>query len=558
MSKSQLLAFEEKADGLASNLLVLKQSVPDLLGRLFYSIDHLVDSGMVREAGDLCSRLSYLPCLLEKSIEKSSEEIDLTQLFVDWQNLLQYLHFNELMPQVHKDYFDINGSEPKGFYLCYKDDRLSEYEIKDILLADLSRPFCREKPNQIMGALLVIIASDPRLVKFPTHLIEELMGFYEENLFDLFEIPDSVYIEIADCTAQEFRSLRNYLFAFSEFLQNMTTCAKAWNPPMSREKEKERMIQGSIFCFLPKNNLFDQIKKYTSLDENKVMKLLQPFTLDLRPSISKAKSKNEHSRDGYFPPIIKIDDGYCVPPMAVKSFFCNRNLLFAFQRKNLHKFNSVISGSFEPSLISSIKKDLSIFDDLEIRLNHTWKNLSLKGEIDIVIYTRKLNKVLVIQVKAVIPPQGATSVRNVQSRILEGIEQIDRFKKLSTDEKERIISDSLGFQVSDLEFIDVILSSSCFGSGAWPKLEGQNICGVNSLLFKLLAYEATQAKDSSLIFSIDSWTKETIEQLMHESNLQWEEKEFRLFGTTIRFPSWSIDEKPLNVIRSQILEAVTA
>jgi hypothetical protein len=557
VSKAELLAFEGKADALALNLLTFEQSAPDLLSQFFYSIDHLIDIGMTREAGDICSRLSYLPHLLDNHTRTSAKANDPTQLLIDWQDLLQYLHFSELMPQVHKDYFDIDGNESEGFYLHHKDESLSDYEIRDILLADLSRPFCREKPGQLMLPLLKLMTSNPKSFSFPTHLMEELISFYEKSLYDLFDIPDLVYSEIAGCTAQEFRSFRNYMFAFSEFQLNMTSCVKAWNPPIPISKAN--MIMQSIFCFMPSSNLLNEIQKYTKLDKTKIANILQLFTLDFSSSTSKNKSRNKHSGDGYFPPIIKIDNGYCVPPRAVKSSLSNRNLIFAFQKQNPATFNSVVSSAFEPSLIELIAKDLSAFSDIEVRLNHSWAISSSKGEIDILVYSAKLNKILVVQVKAVIPPQGARMVRNVQSRILEGIEQTIRFRELSTDDKERIISDSLGFQVSNLDFDDVILSSSCLGSAAaWSQLETQGICGINYLLFKLLAYEAMEAGDSRLLFDICSWTHKKIKKIMCESKIQWEDKEFNLFGTTIRFPTWSIDEKPLNIIRNQILEARTS
>ena len=557
MSEEKLRQFEQKADELASRLVVLNDS-PYLLHQVFLRIDYLIDNDMKREAGDLCSRISYLPRLLDNYIDESSQQIDLLQYSFDLENLLQYLHFCELMPQFHKDYYQVSGNEVDGFHLHHKQESFSKYEIQDVLMAELARPFCREKPGQLIQPLLEIISKDPKLFKFPAHLMENLIRFYQDNLYDLFEIPDSVYRRTIKCTAQEFMTIRNYLFALSEFQMNMLACAKIFRA-LPADKYVEDTIERSVFCFMPGHNLLDEARKYTGIGKNKILNSLRPFILDLTSSTAHKKNRNKHSGDGYFPPIVKVDDGYFLPPMAIKSFICNRNLLFAFQKQDSHRFNSMISKSFEPSLITWIVRDLSILNGIEVRLNHVWSASSSSGEIDILIYSYKLNKVVIIQVKAVIPPQGARMVRNVQSRILEGIEQITRFRKILLSEKDRIISDSIGFQVSSLDFEDVILSSSCFGSAeTWSELESQNICGINHLLFKLLVFEANQTKNADLLFDISSWTKEKIANLMHESNLRWEEREFELFGTKIHFPSWSIDEKPLNTIRNQILEAKAA
>ena len=43
---------------------------------------------------------------------------------------------------------------------------------------------------------------------------------------------------------------------------------------------------------------------------------------------------------------------------------------------------------------------------------------------------------------------------------------------------------------------------------------------------------------------------------MDDSKIQWEDKEFKLFGVSVCFPSWSIDESPLRRIRMNIVEAL--
>lgn len=562
MSKIKLREFEKKADDLASKLAVLSYwSFNDLFGLFFNNVYYLSDVGRKKEAGDLCSRLSYLPALLDTQAKVSSTpELDKKQLSEEWENLIQYLHFCELMPQVHKGYFEVDGDESAGFHLQHKNKQLSDYEIRDILMADLARPFYTSSSTQVKQSIdQISVGEQSHKFPCPNNLIRERINFCNKHLHDLFQIPDSVYKDVFNVDREEFNRFRCYMFALSDCKESIRSCVKAQVfPPAQKDLQKE-MIMQLTYCFLSEESLLYEIHKYTELSKQKIFSLMDLFTLDMRTFSSNSKAKNKHSSDGYLPPIAKSDRGYYFSPVAIKSFLSSRNFLFALQKKDVSKFNSVISGSFEPEMISRTVAALSSISGLEVRQNHEWKSSSATGEIDLLVYCSNLNKALVIQAKAVIPPQGARMVRNVQDRILEGIEQIVRFNELSKGERGRIISEALGFYTSDVETVDIILSSSCLGSDkAWVEIDKLNICGINSVLLRLLIYESIQAKDSSILFNIQSWTKETLDKLVDDSKIQWEDKEFKLFGVSVCFPSWSIDESSLHRTRMRIVKALEA
>jgi len=554
MSKTKLIAFEKKADSLASKLSLLTWDADNLFSHIFNAIYHLIDSNMEREAGDLCCRLSHLPRLLEQQGKTSPMTVDASQLAKDWNNLFQYLHFCDLMPQVHKGYFHVDGDESVGFHLRHKGGDLSNYEIRDILLADLARPFYVDSSTHLQASIDHILNSDPHSFNFPSHLIEERMSFCQNSLYDLLEIPDAVYQEMFGVNRQEFNRFRYFMFAFSDFQEAIRSGVKRKFPPSAVINVQSKMIQQVSFLYLPNQNLLNQIKKYTGLNKHKSHSLIRLFSLDFRTSSRWKKDRNKHAGDGYFPPILRIDNGYSLSPRAVKSFLSIRNALFAFQKKELKKFNNVVSKSFEPSLIASIIDALSSFGNIEIRENKIWESSSTRGEIDLLVYSPSLNKALVFQVKAVVPPQGARMVKNVQGRISEAVRQIERFKQLPTEEKERIISDSVGYSVSKIEITDVILSSSCLGSvDTWLKIEEENICGINYPLLKLLIYESLKDGNADLLFNVAKWMKETLDELIVDSKIHWEDKEFDLFGTPIQFPTWSLDDKSLRKIRLKIV-----
>jgi hypothetical protein len=549
MSKSNLLNFEREADEIASQLSTLNQPVVTLFRQLFLNVYYLSDSGKGREAGDLCSRLSYLPFLLSKRKKSNKAERHGAEFIFEWMDLLQYLHFCELMPQVYKNYFDVFENE-NTFRLAHRTEALAIYEIQDIILAELSRPFLRGKPLVLRDEMSRFFRSKP--TKFPQHLIEGFINFYRGRLWDSFDISDSVYQEIVGSTLQEFNDFRVFMFAFAEFFQSIRIVMRGEPLNLHHQKIEQMMNQVSFLDF-PGDNLLDQISKYTSLEKEKISNMISLFTIDFRSE--GLDDISLHCGDGYLPPIIKADNTYFFSPIAVQLFLSSRNLLYAFQRKEPQKFDRVVSEQFEPHLIANICQDLQKIQNLEIRTNCHWSSTSINGEIDVLVYDSTSNKALLIQVKAVIPPQGARMVRNVQSRVLEAVDQVVRFRRLPDNEKERIISNALGYQVSNVNVVDVVLTSSCLGSvEAWLRLDNENICGTNYPLFKILVNETVNANNNESLFDISRWTKNKIDELLRISKIRWEDKEFELFGKTIQFPAWVMDEVPLQRVRKQLID----
>lgn len=555
MSRNKLIKFEEIADQLASALVVLDQPIVGLLTSLFQANYYIRDEGMVREADDFLSRMSYLSDLVESHGIASSETIAYdANYFLNWRNLFQYLHFCELMPQVRRGYFDISGDEAEGFHLVHKETDISIYEINDVIFADLARPFVRE--NTLPFRLEIDEMVGAGTFDISVELLQRLKVHYEEVSIDFFDVPDSVYDKIARANSHDFESLRNFMFALAEAHQAILLAIKRTSFPAENLELQDQLVKQQMFVEFPQHSLVDIINSNTGIEKEKISGLLEFYTLDLRSGSSSKSTKNVHCGDGYLPPIVKTENAYYFSPIAVKTFMSKRNFFYALLKKDENLFNDVVSANFEPQLIEKMNNDLLMLDGIEVRCNKCWEASSRNGEIDVLAYSLQLNKAIVFQVKAVIPPQGARMVRNVEERILEGVDQILSFRQLPTVDRDRIISEALGFEVVNVTTIDVILSSSCLGSvKAWSRIIGEKICGANYPLLFLLIRESLDANEPDYLFDIQSWIKDKLDRIITESNMQWEEKEFQLFGTNIVFPSWSIDERPLRKIRNQILEA---
>lgn len=546
MTISKIAAFEKEADNLAKNLALIDQPIEDLLHQFFGTVEVLFSEGKQREGFDLLSRLSYLPSILPRTASETPLPMQ-ERLIHEGRDLTSYLHFSELMPQIHNEYLEAL-EEGDNFQLKHKDLESSIYEIKDVLMADLSRPFITYSPSFSIEETATILNATSS-TKFPVELAREKIGNKLESYWDIFKISDAAFQQVLRITIKELNELRAFMLAYADFLQAIIELNKQnFISDNSSESARSNFFK-AIFPFFPGETLIEEIELCTSLDKSKILIILSFFTF----SSGVNGSKNLHCRDGYLPPILKTQKGHYFYPSALSSFISNRNLLLALKEFNRKDFDSIMSGTFEPSLLEAIKAELDSVGSLQVRLNQSWSRNSLGGEIDILVYHTTLKKALVIEVKAFIPPQGARMVKNISSRVKEGIEQIIKFRHLSVQDREAIVSDSLGLQVSGIEISEVILVSSCLGSSeAWSKLESENICGTNYLLFKLLINKVIQKNDPGLLFDIPIWTKNKLTDLVANSHIQWEEREFDLFGRKISFPSWTIDEQPLRELRKEI------
>jgi hypothetical protein len=164
MSIDKLKLYESKFDSLVKELPLLKLPVRAPLAALHMVADGLFNGSRLNldqaprpEAGNSAAgRFSYLmPLLMGCDIEPLGEDADnalqavkdtdpdSTQMAM----LVGYGHFWELMPEVHRGYYLVEGDEEIGFQLRHPLGEFAGHEALDIILAELSLSVLLNSPE---------------------------------------------------------------------------------------------------------------------------------------------------------------------------------------------------------------------------------------------------------------------------------------------------------------------------------------------------------------------------------------------------------------------------
>jgi hypothetical protein len=94
-------------------------------------------------------------------------------------------------------------------------------------------------------------------------------------------------------------------------------------------------------------------------------------------------------------------------PEFLRLFLLERNILFDLNRRDEKLFGAVVAQHLEPLLLEEVRGQFDAFPDLEIRHNCNWTSGQVKGEMDMLVYSRSENTAAHVQAKAALPPQGA-------------------------------------------------------------------------------------------------------------------------------------------------------
>ena len=198
------------------------------------------------------------------------------------------------------------------------------------------------------------------------------------------------------------------------------------------------------------------IQHEAGLHEGQVTRLIQLFSLDYRHGAPERR----HAGDGFFPPLVQLTNSILISPDMVRLFLQTRNILYGLQRTDPKLFDEVISQDLEPRLLEAAVRALAPMSDLTVRTNISWE----QGEIDLLVFDASTNSSAHVQAKAPLGPHGARLVDRLEGRLVEGLDQVRRFKALPREQVDRILSGAIGTQVRNVEVTDMILARSCFGT----------------------------------------------------------------------------------------------
>jgi hypothetical protein len=461
-------------------------------------------------------------------------------------SLLTYAHFADLMAEVHRGYFNVEQIGEQEFRLTHSTTAFSETEMQDILYSEiaLAFPFITSPvKNEVFDRLIDSTASDitPEGLK----VIRKLQQHFIEHVFEVPLIGEAGLQETFGLSIEQFRVFRGAVAALAEFC---TQKAQAYIRRWAAGNDENDYFE-YIHWIAPvwtTEFLSNYLHNETGLSPEQLESVLPLLSVDFKSS----NPATQHASDGYLPPVFFLPEAVLFGSDLVLLFVQVRNLLFALQRTDTRKFDEVVSKHLEPALLQSAHRMLLKIPFLEIREEFEWKSGEVSGEADLLVYDARTNTILHVQAKAPLPPQGARLVARLETRLVEGLTQLERFRGLADSERDRIISQALGHPVSGVQLIDVLLARSCFGTHKFQS----RTTNVVLLTLPLIAGAVTQVSkhtDGDIPAFVEA-VERLRESLLSTTKPRWSEETIVLCGVSIHAPMLTYDDTEVARFRLEL------
>ncbi|MEJ7791986.1 MAG: hypothetical protein WKF65_08460 [Gaiellaceae bacterium] len=458
--------------------------------------------------------------------------------------LLNYGHFSELMPEIHRDHYAVSGDRARGFTLRHASAEFAADEARDIMLTEFGGPFGIAAPPAALDARFdALAATAPTFGADLFVLHDQLYAFYERALIEPPLLTDAGMRAAVGVDNAEFGRFRAAVYAIGDICRGLARALRR-----VEAGDVDEAVEHELFEWISVNwradFLVGVLAKLSGLPASQVEKLLEIYTLDLRPDARRTK----HAGDGFLPPFTRLSDSYIFNGDLIRLFMLARNVLFVLNRLDRKRFDDLVSKEMEPMLIDQAAAVLARLPGVEIIRNFDWG----EGEIDLLVYSPAENIALHVQVKAAIPPQGARMVAAIESRAREGLEQLKRLRELDPKRRDAVLSEALGHDVHDVAVIDVLLSRTSFGtSPLWR--EAGTVALVNLLL---LADVAAAVDADKPLAAFDRRAADRLDEVVALAKPDWVEREIDLELAKLRLPILDYDFEALGRARADAWERV--
>jgi hypothetical protein len=560
-SRRLLEEFEASSDAEALRSSLLQLPLATLLTGLYYRVDCFA-------GGDLTERTPLLPHLAMATIEtlsflgvlfarcpqdkvqRSSArawracflKADRTGLRFDW--LIAYAQFCDLMPKVHRGYYQVTGNAKEGFSLEVSEES-AHFEERDIVLNELAQERMAHLPPPVGE-------SDCRRLAdaFPDFdadgLARMLMPYYEFELAALtepFVVSAEGFEAAAGVTLEDYRRFRSAWAALAFVFQALHrhVIERIRHAPASKVDTLLEVYHGSHSVLLPREFTRRVLTQVCGLDAERWTMLVRFFAIDA----AAGAHAFDHMGDTYFPPVLLIQDWLLFNPIALTIMMCARNLLFALNRLQPERFHATSHHS-EPKLLQEAEDTLRQVPGLHLTRNVEWRAGKLAGEIDLLAYHAPEQIVLHIQAKGGLPAAGPRATRSREDRAREGLHQLASFHELSQADQNRILSGALGTSVRDLALIDVVLTRTNFGTARVWKQMGSAVALNIPLLRALMKENQRQGIWRLAKFRDDA--ESLMQRLLERAQPAWRPASMRLGKTLIHCTWLDFDDNILHEV----------
>ena len=390
-------------------------------------------------------------------------------------HIVNYGAFCEIAPYVWRGIYSqkVDGNLLELQY----NQKYFESEKKDIILSSLSTTLSIGNDRKDKKLYSIQVTEYLLKGKFNSDLMKyEIVTskqWYKKYWYDNSLVPDEIYPQLG-FTKKEYFEFQTFWLAFSDYYIKSSNAIVKY----MRESGDDSVLIGNEYLehispHLKKEVFFNFLnEEIIGLNEEIFFKIMDIFAVKVKDDFS--------NQEGYFLTFFEFESSYIFSPFNIRTRLSPRNLLYILLKTNQKLFDESLSHFLEPNLIKNAVFLLQNITSLKIEVNKNWG----KGEFDIVMYEPEKNIIIHVQAKGTIPAEGARMTKRLESRMNEGIKQLNTFKISSN--KNQILSEIFNTEITDPIIIDVLLGSAGFGTeDIWDKINNQKIVTLNLSLLHI-------------------------------------------------------------------------
>jgi hypothetical protein len=540
---TRIKQIEANSDAHSQALRLWQIPFQAVISQLFFTIEMVDAQGRGDTAMDFASRLSYIYPLVKERAQQAplnSTVNSLTgyinlEMVQDINFLIAYAHLSLLMPQYHRRLYRLSEIDARHLRLEFKDKAAEQAEIIDRVLSYISLQMVvtYRDAAPLSAYLQQKITKDERtLTGQDFQWISRIKDFMQKYTFNIKAVPDAVFEASFGVTYAEYYAFIATFRAFCEFYLQLGKSFHAQidqENPKASDDEKEGEYMEWTACCLTKN-ILGWVMALSGLNREKLQRITAFYLNIYSDSTADGFTSEAYCGDGYFPPLVWMEDHLLFSPHACKYMLTVNNLLYSFNKNHEREFADQISHHLEPCLINQLDYIFQIIPGIQLRQNVDYG----ASEVDLIVYAPTEKIALCFQVKATIAPDSARTVRRVEQRALEGIGQIRTFENLSAERQEAIIQNSFGNTDTDITFLHFLTVRSCAGSAEIWRHNADYPITNYSLLAYLLAKKSAQ--QSWLIAAFKEEVLAVQQELVASANPEITEETLVINGESITFP----------------------
>lgn len=539
-----IIELETEIDSKIKDLEILKTFVNAPIVAILNVIDGVysggrntkLKDGSPNTATDLSGRMSYLEVLLVNSknemggancadvlghigvLDSTGEELTL---------LIAYLQLCEVVPQVRKSHLIEKSNQDGIIRLQYPNSNFERFERLDIIFSELASPLVSKpvpKLNEVHLRSIVDASLQGKcdVQSIVVYMKEKFDHFLNHTIEDYY-VSNETLKRVLGFEVSDFQRVKAAVLSFCTIGMELIKCYELEYKDTGNKKCFDEMLEW-ICCNFNVNYFYANILVVSGVKQNAFENIMKWFEFNL-----KKVGSSKQAGEGFLPPIFKFDNHLLFNPFMLCSMFSIRNIFYSFNKFNPKKFSSELANNLEPYLLDEAKKLLKKLDGLEFRESVHFKG----GEIDLVLFSRKENVLLQVQIKATIAPQSARMVNALEERVKEGLSQLSKFQRIPQEERDKILSKEFGYEINNPKIVDCILLRSCVGTAEiWEKMGG--CVTLNLFILKMLVKKYSSG--GFALETIDSEVKKLIEEIESRVKYNWDYGELKILDKTIQFP----------------------